>query len=497
MPAISKTGSAVSAVKTAAAVMVLALFASVAGFLTSAGTSPAAAQETCVTTTAIVNGVSVSTTKCYTPTTTTYSGNLLPGNVWCSNTFGNFFTGQLPHDANLIAFHRTWVAIGILVGVEYVPEGCGVRDSFTSDCVVYQGAQWRFDAADVFDPIPGSPELGFDPRLAPEPYHQHCFTTDHTIKDDAVLAAVIADVCKGLIPKPKIVEFYAEQSLASDLFNSEKSEIVTLDGDVLDFDCCPNRLQHNDGDPGKPCHSHLPEPCQADTEVTYDRINGDGHTWHTVAPCPDTDVTPVGATFDIVLDYPRRGQGVFATIGGALAPVTFTATAKNFVCRAPSQCGNTGQPFPTYASFDLNLEGVHGYLEGRYNQFEVVGRTFDGSRNGIDRWGRLDYSREIVAYFYRATYTNPDQRVAISIVAPQGTYQYWMRETEHYWVDDPDHPDGGYPQSRTVTNLYPAPMTARLVDVDDNLITADTDPYYSRDNGRVELRIAGFQPVFD
>ena len=59
LPAISKTGTTVSAVKTAASVMVLTLFASVAGFVTPAGPSPAAAQDSdCVSVTVNVGVLS-------------------------------------------------------------------------------------------------------------------------------------------------------------------------------------------------------------------------------------------------------------------------------------------------------------------------------------------------------------------------------------------------------------------------------------------------------
>ena len=513
MPTISKTGTAVSAVKTAAAVMVLALFVSVAGFVTSAGPTPAAAQDTdCVTTTAIVLGVSVSVPICSSTTTTTLLSLRPPtGRVWCSATFGNYFWGSTPDNADDIAHHRLRVAIGVLVGVEYVPTGCGVRPvPPAAGCVIYQGGKWDQGDGKGFVTIPGL-YPGVAPRRAPEPWRPpNCLTTDYTIVDDAVLEAVRHDVCAGLYPAPSYVEFYAETSQSNDPFTSTTSATVRLEGDVLDFECCPNRLQHNDGIPGSECHSHLPEPCQTDTEVTYDLIDGDSHTPHTVAPCPPTS-TAVGATFDIVLDYPRRGHGVFATIGGALKPVTFTATADNFVCRAPSPCGDpaAGRTVPTSVSFDLDLDGLHGYLEGRDDQFEEFSETFDGYSNGVDRWGRLDYSRQIVAYFYRATYTgdgtsaNPAQRVAINVTDLNGNaditgrYRYSVFETFEEWVDDPDHPDGGYLQSVTETRRYSAPMTARLVDVDGDLITADTDPYYNSVSGRVELRIAGFQPVFD
>ena len=161
-----------------------------------------------------------------------------------------------------------------------------------------------------------------------------------------------------------------------------------------------------------------------------------------------------------------------------------------------------GRTVPTSVSFGLGLEGLHGYLEGRDNQFEVVDRTFDGSPNGIDRFGRLDYSRELVAYFYRATYTgdgtsaNPEQRVAINIADITGTYRYWVKETTDYWIPDPDDPvDEGFWLPVTETRPHTAPMTARLVDVDGDPITAD--PYFNDETSRVELRIAAFQPVFD
>ena len=522
MPTISKTGTAVSAVKTAAAVMVLALFASVAGFVTSAGPTPAAAQDTdCVTTTVIVLGVSVSVPICPSTTTTTTLLSLLPptGRVWCSATFGHYFSGSTPDNADDIAHHRLWVAIGVLVGVEYVPTGCGVSPvPPAAGCVIYQGGKW--DKGDGFVTIPGL-YPGVAPRWAPEPWRPpNCLTTDYTIVDDVVLEAVRNDVCAGLYPAPSYVEFYAETSQSNDPFTSTTSATVRLEGDVLDFECCPNRLQHmhvlehHDGTPGSSCHSHLRPPCQTGTTVTYDRMDGEGHTTGTVEPCPSItpDVAPVGATFDIVLDYPRRGHGVFATIGGALAPVTFTATADNFVCRAPSPCGDpaAGRTVPTSVSFDLDLEGLHGYLEGRDDQFNEVTETVDSSSNGVDRWGRLDYSRELVAYFYRATYTgdgtpaNPEQRVAINITDLNGntditgTYQYSVFETITYWIPDTtDLVTGGFPLSVTETRRYSAPMTARLVDVDGDLITADTDPYYNSVSGRVELRIAGFQPVFD
>ena len=385
-----------------------------------------------------------------------------------------------------------------------------MRDTFTSACVVYQGAKWRFDGVGDFEGIQGI--LGFEPRFAPFPQHHNCLTEAHEVKDNRVLDAVTADVCAGKYPAPKTVEFYPELSYSSSPTTFHHPPPKMLIGGVdYHIVCCPTRLEHmhvlehTNGTPGSECHSHLREPCHPDTTVTYDRIDGEGHTTVTVAPCPNTGTTAVGATFDIVLDYPRRGHGVFATIGGALKPVTFTATADNFVCRAPSPCGDptAGRTVPTSVSFDLDLDGLHGYLEGRDDQFEVVDRTFDGYSNGVDRWGRLDYSRELVAYFYRATYTgdgtpaNPEQRVAINIVAPQGTYRYSVFETFEEWVDDPGHPDGGYLQSVTETRRYSAPMTARLVDVDGDLITADTDPYYNSGTGRIELRIAGFQPVFD
>ena len=92
MPAISKTGTAVSAVKTAAVVMVLALFVSVAGFVTPAGpTAPAAAQNSeCVSTTVIAHTTGEATTRtdCYETGTTDLDGDLPLGHVWCSVTFG-------------------------------------------------------------------------------------------------------------------------------------------------------------------------------------------------------------------------------------------------------------------------------------------------------------------------------------------------------------------------------------------------------------------------
>ena len=515
MSTVLKTGTVVSAVKTTAAVMVLVLFASVAGFVAPAGQSPAAAQEVCTPpVTATVNGVSVPYSHCITPVSINRPGDN-PGidRVWCSATFGHYYDNSVPNDPDQIAADRMWIVIGMLVGVVHLPEGCGVADTFTSACVGYRGAKWSLNGGD-FTTIPGV--LGFEPRFASFPPHHNCLTEPHEVKDNHLLDAVTADVCAGLYPAPKTVEFYPELSYTSSPTTYHHPPPKMLIGGV-DYHvvCCPNRqhmhvLQHHDGTPGSECHSHLPEPCQTGTPVTYDRIDGEGHTTVTVAPCPPTS-TAVGATFDIVLDYPRRGHGVFATIGGALKPVTFTATADNFVCRAPSPCGDpaAGRTVPTSVSFDLDLEGLHGYLEGRDDQFEEFSETFDGYSNGVDRWGRLDYSRQIVAYFYRATYTgdgtsaNPAQRVAINVTDLNGNaditgrYRYSVFETFEEWVDDPDHPDGGYLQSVTETRNYSAPMTARLVDVDGDLITADTDPYYNSVSGRIELRIAGFQPVFD
>ena len=96
------------------------------------------------------------------------------------------------------------------------------------------------------------------------------------------------------------------------------------------------------------------------------------------------------------------------------------------------------------------------------------------------------------------TSANPDQRVAINLVAPHGTYQYWMKETEDYWIPDPNDPvDEGFWLTVTETRPHTAPMTARLVDVDGDLITGDVDPYFNDETSRIELRIAGFQPVFN
>ena len=534
MPAISRIGpgTVVSAVKTAAVVMVLTLCVSVAGFVTPAvPTAPAAAQNNeCVSTTviALTTGESTTRTDCYETGTTDLDGDLPLGHVWCSVTFGDYYWGSTPNAEHLIAAHIAGLSLAVAHGIEWNPAayglewGCSKRDpALAYGCVMYQGGMWDRGHG-VFTTIR---DLDNNPlsRKAPKPWTgsgENCLTTNHIITADDVLEIVINDVCNGRHVQPRYVEFYAVQTLSNDLANPKKSETVRLEGDVLDFDdCCPKSWEHNDGDPGETCHSHLRPPCQTGTTVTYYRINGDGHTGpFTVAPCPNPtstpvgapDVTPVGATFDIVLDYPRRGQGVFATIGGALAPVTFTATAKNFVCRAPSPCGDpaAGRTVPISVSFDQDLEGLNGYIEHPDGNFEEFSETVDASRNGVDRWGRLDYSREIVAYFYRATYTgdgtsaNPEQRVAINITdlnsntGIKGTYQYSVFETVNYWIPDPDDPvDGGFWLPVTETRNYQAPMTARLVDVDGDPISGD--PYYSRENGRVELRIAGFQPVFD
>ena len=516
MSTVLKTGTVVSAAKTTAAVMVLVLFASVAGFVAPAGQSPAAAQQVCTAPqTATVNGQSHSYSRCTTPVSINRPGtNPGIGRVWCSAMFGHYYDNSVLNDPDQIAADRLWIAIGILVGFEHVPEGCGLADTFTSACVGYRGAKWRLNGVGDFTTIPGIPD--FEPRLADLPSHHNCLTEAHEVKDNRLLDAVTADVCAGKYPAPKTVEFYPELSYTSSPTTFHHPPPKMLIGGVdYHIECCPNRLQHmhvlehHDGTPGSECHSHLRPRCQTGTTVTYDRINGYGHDSVTIPACPNTVTTAVGATFDIVLDYPRRGHGVFATIGGALKPVTFTATADNFVCRAPSPCGDptAGRTVPTSVSFDLDLEGLHGYLEGRDDQFNEVTETVDSSSNGVDRWGRLDYSRQIVAYFYRATYTgdgtsaNPEQRVAIKITdlngntGITGTYQYSVFETFEEWVDDPGHPDGGSLQSRTVTNRYTAPMTARLVDVDGKSISGDD--YYNDDAGRIELRIAGFQPVFD
>ena len=527
MSTISTTGTAVSAAKTAATVMVLALFASVAGFVTPAGPTPAAAQDTnCYsTTTTLTDGINVGPTSvstyCPKPGTTTYYDTGKPDDhLYCSSVFGDYFVGTIPNDAELIANHRWALTIYTFLGDEYfpsdpnaepVPWACSKRSTPPAECIVQQHGELTPSNGPT-RPIKNEDKVSVI-NVADYPWSSpNCLTEDFVITEEYLLHTVRDYVCVEGNPPPDFVEYYSVTKVFGERLFQVPGPTETLTGSILDVDCCPTPrehthvLEHTNGTPGKPCHPHPPPPCETG-KVTYDRINGDGHRDGTVDACPDNAVgAPVGSTFgstfDIVLDYPRRGHGVFATIGGALAPVTVRATAKNFECRG--RCGNTSRRAqPVSVSFGLDLEGLNGYLEGHDNQFQVVSETFDGSRNGVDRWGRLDYSREIVAYFYRATYTNPDQRVALNIVAPQGiypitgTYQYWMRETEDYWVDDPDHPDGGYPQSRTVTNLYPAPMTARLVDVDGDLITADTDPYYSRDNGRVELRIAGFQPVFD
>ena len=76
-----------------------------------------------------------------------------------------------------------------------------------------------------------------------------------------------------------------------------------------------------------------------------------------------------------------------------------------------------------------------------------------------------------------------------------GTYQYYEFEWVDYWIPVADHPDGGVWYPVEEIREYQAPMTARLVDVDGKSISVD--PYYNGDTGRVELRIAGFQPVID
>ena len=113
MSTVLKTGTVVSAVKTTAAVMVLALFASVAGFVAPAGQSPAAAQETCTTVTATVNGVSVPYTHCTTPSTIDFSGGDNPGTgrVYCSAMFGHYYINSVPNDADQIAADRLWIVI--------------------------------------------------------------------------------------------------------------------------------------------------------------------------------------------------------------------------------------------------------------------------------------------------------------------------------------------------------------------------------------------------
>ena len=520
MSTISKTGTAVSAVKTAAAVMALTLFASVAGFVVPAGTSPAAAQDTthCVTTTVThPNGLSSTGTNCVVVgTPTNLQGTLTPDRIWCASWFGHYFNGSTHKDID-IPRARFELAFNVGSGTEYIPGTCTKRSTPVSNgCFIHQGGEWSYSEDGDYRPIRHENGILKDfpkGRFADYPWAgRNCLTGSHTIPYTDVLESVKNDLCTGDGAVPEFVYYRAVNVLSNALLTRLPHNPQRLDGPVEDSaDCCPNRGEHYDaGDPTKKCHPHPHQPCQTGTTVTYDRIDGDSHTPHTVAPCPPTS-TAVGATFDIVLDYPRRGHGVFATIGGALKPVTFTATAENFVCRAPSPCGDpaAGRTVPTSVSFDLDLEGLHGYLEGRDDQFEEFSETFDGYSNGVDRWGRLDYSRQLVAYFYRATYTgdgtsaNPAQRVAINVTDLNGNtditgrYRYSVFETFEEWVDDPGHPDGGYPKSVTETRRYSAPMTARLVDVDGDLITADTDPYYNSVSGRIELRIAGFQPVFD
>ena len=493
MTTITGTGNAVSAAKTAAAVMVLALFASVAGFVVPIG--PAAAQGTCVTTTVEVNGVPLSVTHCYEDTPPTYLDVVPPANhVWCSATFGHFFQGAIENDPDRIAFHRQWLAIGVLAGVEYVPKdadgtGCVKRLVPASNtCIVHQSGRWRFDGDGNFRVFDAS-----QPRWAPDPWRPpNCLTEDYTVSAEAVRAEAKAAVCEGVIEAPRYVEYYPDQRLSTAPFTWAPGEIGYLDLSDVDFDdCCPrwdeheHDTPHSDGAPNNGCHKHTRPRCQAEQAVTYDRIDGDSHSTGTVAPCPDT---AVGATFDIVLDYPRRGHGRFATIGGALAPVTFTGTARNFNCNG-SCLGDpaAGSPHPVAVSFGLDLAGLNGYTEGHGNNFREISKTVTGN-------GRvLNLSINIVAEFYRATLTVPDQRVAINIVNPTGTYQYYEFVYVDYWIPVPDHPDGGVWYPVKEVRARQASMAARIVDVDGDPITAD--PYYR--NGRVELRIAGFQPVID
>ena len=489
MPNTSTTGTVLSVVKTTAAVMVLALLASVAGFVTPDGTYPADAQEpVCTTATNTIDGVSAIETDCSTleAGTIVFVGDLPTGHVWCRTTFGPYFTGSTLNDPDAIAFHRTWVTIGILTGVEYVPEGCGVRstvDLATLDhCVVSQVPKWRFDGEGDFEKMTED-VTGVKPRLLVFPSGTVCYG-NLDINSENPLKAVIDLVCDNVIPVPEYVEFFTDQRLSSAPFDPDPNpQIARLDGDVFDFDdCCPNPRQHNDGIPGGDCHNHTIPDCLADEAVTVDIINGDDHWTYHVPACPDTTA---GATFDIVLDYPRRAEGEFAIIGGELQPITFTGTAKNFVCRG--ECGNYRTPLPLSVSFDLDLIGLDGYTEGS-------GSSTDPTVNFIEfdetytkgsgvRWGQLNYNREIVAYFYRATF--PEQRVAFVVTAATGRYRYWERTTTYQCTEDTEEVCGPV----TTTTLKTGTMTARLYDVAGNLITSDVD--YRR--GRIELKIAGAQ----
>ena len=484
MPRFPTTGTAARPLKAAVAVAVLALFASVVGFVTPTGSLPASAQDSgCGHVTLTVDGFSVSTHACPETDELVFHGEKPDDHVWCSSEFGTYFTGHIFNDPDVLEFHRTWIAIGILAGVVYVPEGCGERDSFNSACVILQDGQWRFSPDEPFVAV--SNEDGLIRRTA---------RGNGVCLDDYDVSATVEDsvregVCNGTITS-RYVEFFVYRVFENDLFTWDESPRTVIDvTDELVGDCCPrwdeheHDTPHSDGAPNNGCHKHTRPPCQAGQAVTYDRIDGDSHSTATVAPC----TASAGATFDIVLDYPRRGHGRFATIGGALAPVTFTATASNFVCHGP--CGDpaAGSPHPVAVSYGLDLAGLNGYTEGHGNNFREISKTVTGN-------GRvLNLSINIVAEFYRATWTVPDQRVAINIVNPTGTYQYYEFEWVEYWIPVADHPDGGVWYPVKEVRARQASMTARIVDVDGDPITAD--PYYN--NGRVELRIAGFQPVID
>ena len=500
-------------VKPAVVVMALVLFVSAVGFVPVA--DPATAQTPgCAQTTASINGGMLSIVE--TCSTTGSTADRVLGkpddHLYCANVFGDYFWGSIPTDATrpegapTLAEHRFWLALSVLAGIEYIPgapDYCGVRpEPSPNSCTIMQTAEVAVNGDhSSFARVPDGTIFADKPWTGVPP---HCLYGQHVVNQEHPIGTVWNMVCDpdNPIPVPTFIEYRAVNQVSNALFTTATGNLVRLEGPVLDVldDCCPKLSEHNHGGPGSPntpadpCHSHPREPCRTGTPVTFDRINGYGHDSVTIPACPDTATAAVGATFDIVLDYPRRGHGVYATIGGALKPVTFTGTADNFVCRAPSPCGDSAtgrRTVPVSVSFELDLEGLNGYSEHRDGNFIEFSETFTAG-SGVS-WSRLVYSRELVAYFYRATH--PDQFVAFNITDVKGTYRYWVIETVTYWIPDSDHPDGAFPVTVPETRTYTAPMTARLVDVDGDPISGDT--YYNSATGRIELRIAGFQPVFD
>ena len=156
MPKISTTGTAVSTVKTAASAIVLALFASIAGFIAPTGPSPAAAQDTnCYsTTTTLTDGINTGppsvSTYCPKPGTTTYYDLGKPDDhLYCSSVFGDYFVGSIPDDAELTANHRWALTIYTFLGEEYFPSdptatppwACSKRPTPPAECIVLQYAK--------------------------------------------------------------------------------------------------------------------------------------------------------------------------------------------------------------------------------------------------------------------------------------------------------------------------------------------------------------------